>query len=217
MAAGARPRPSDAGRSRAAQGDRAGPGRRGAPALCASSRRRRLKASRSRATRSTRPGPPYTFETLEWLRSQRPDDELVFIAGADQAASLPRGGSRSGCCELPSSPWPSARAPSRDEVLGAIGSIPGGGERVSVLRDAADRSVVDRHSRAGRRGAAVPAAGPGARSPTGSKRRGSTGRPSRERPMSKRQRASRRRTPRAARNSWRGGSPSSRRTSLRAT
>ena len=34
--------------------------------------------------------PAYTFETLEWLRAEQPDDELVFIAGADQAASLPQ-------------------------------------------------------------------------------------------------------------------------------
>jgi nicotinate-nucleotide adenylyltransferase len=36
-----------------------------------------------------RPGPTYTVDTLRQLRSERADDEIVWILGADQAASLP--------------------------------------------------------------------------------------------------------------------------------
>lgn len=36
-----------------------------------------------------RGGPSYTVDTLRALRSERPDDELIFIVGADTALSLP--------------------------------------------------------------------------------------------------------------------------------
>ena len=36
-----------------------------------------------------RPGPSYTADTLEALRSDRPDDELFLIAGEDALADLP--------------------------------------------------------------------------------------------------------------------------------
>jgi nicotinate-nucleotide adenylyltransferase len=36
-----------------------------------------------------RPGPTYTVDTLRQLQSERPDDEIVWIMGADQAISLP--------------------------------------------------------------------------------------------------------------------------------
>lgn len=35
-----------------------------------------------------RDGPSYSFRTLELLRDQRPDDELIFLLGADVAAGL---------------------------------------------------------------------------------------------------------------------------------
>jgi nicotinate-nucleotide adenylyltransferase len=35
-----------------------------------------------------REGPSYSFRTLELLRDQRPDDELIFLMGADVAAGL---------------------------------------------------------------------------------------------------------------------------------
>lgn len=38
----------------------------------------------------TRDGPSYTFETLELLHEQRPEDELWFLMGADVAAGLER-------------------------------------------------------------------------------------------------------------------------------
>jgi len=37
---------------------------------------------------TARAGPSYTFETLELLAAERPDDELWFLMGADVAASL---------------------------------------------------------------------------------------------------------------------------------
>ena len=37
----------------------------------------------------SRPGPHYTFETLEALRAERPDDELFFLIGADSLQDLP--------------------------------------------------------------------------------------------------------------------------------
>lgn len=36
-----------------------------------------------------RPGPTYTVDTLHQLRELRPDDETVWIVGADQAMTLP--------------------------------------------------------------------------------------------------------------------------------
>jgi nicotinate-nucleotide adenylyltransferase len=36
-----------------------------------------------------RPGPTYTVDTLRQLEAERPDDEIVWIMGADQAVSLP--------------------------------------------------------------------------------------------------------------------------------
>ncbi len=36
-----------------------------------------------------RPGETYTVDTLEDLRAQRPDDEFVFVLGADQAQRMP--------------------------------------------------------------------------------------------------------------------------------
>jgi nicotinate-nucleotide adenylyltransferase len=36
-----------------------------------------------------RPGPSYTVDTLRQLQRERPDDEMVWLLGADQAASLP--------------------------------------------------------------------------------------------------------------------------------
>jgi nicotinate-nucleotide adenylyltransferase len=36
-----------------------------------------------------RPGPTYTVDTLRQLGAERPDDEIVWILGADQAVSLP--------------------------------------------------------------------------------------------------------------------------------
>jgi nicotinate-nucleotide adenylyltransferase len=45
----------------------------------------RLEAS---AIEVEREAPSYTFEKLEQLQSEQPDDELVFVLGADQAAGL---------------------------------------------------------------------------------------------------------------------------------
>jgi nicotinate-nucleotide adenylyltransferase len=77
--------------------------------------------------------PAFTFETLEWLRSEQPDDELVFIAGADQAAGLLQwrepervlGAARLAVAERPGT--------NPEDVLRAIGSIAGGGPRVSFF------------------------------------------------------------------------------------
>jgi nicotinate-nucleotide adenylyltransferase len=78
-------------------------------------------------------GPAFTFETLEWLRSETPDDEVVFIAGADQAAGLPQWrepervlrAARLAVAERPGT--------EHEDVLRAVGSISGGGPRVSFF------------------------------------------------------------------------------------
>ena len=78
-------------------------------------------------------GPAFTFETLEWLRSEAPDDEFVFIAGADQAAGLPHWrepervlrAARLAVAERPGT--------EPEDVLRAVGSIAGGGPRVSFF------------------------------------------------------------------------------------
>src|SRR5947209_3356163 len=36
-----------------------------------------------------RPGPHYSFQTLEEIHRERPDDELFFLIGADSLADLP--------------------------------------------------------------------------------------------------------------------------------
>lgn len=46
----------------------------------------RFEVSRAEIDRS---GPSYTVDTLREMREQSPDDELVLILGADQAAALP--------------------------------------------------------------------------------------------------------------------------------
>ena len=38
---------------------------------------------------ATRPGPHYSVETLESVRSERPNDELFFLIGADSLSDLP--------------------------------------------------------------------------------------------------------------------------------
>lgn len=56
-------------------------------AALAAAGQERLEAS---AIEVEREGPSYTHETLEQLHDERPDDELFFVMGADQAASLER-------------------------------------------------------------------------------------------------------------------------------
>ena len=45
---------------------------------------------------TSREGPSFTFRTLELLSDARPGDELVFLMGADVAAGLEAGATRSG-------------------------------------------------------------------------------------------------------------------------
>lgn len=50
----------------------------------------------------SRPGPHYSFETLEQLTAQRPDDELFFLIGADSLADLSGWRRPERICELAS-------------------------------------------------------------------------------------------------------------------
>jgi nicotinate-nucleotide adenylyltransferase len=63
------------------------PGREARLELCeaAASGDGRMEVSRLEVERE---GPSYTVDTLEALRSERPDDELFWILGGDQAANL---------------------------------------------------------------------------------------------------------------------------------
>jgi nicotinate-nucleotide adenylyltransferase len=47
-----------------------------------------------------RPGPPYSVETLEGVRAERPDDELFFLIGADSLLDLPSWREPAGIAQL---------------------------------------------------------------------------------------------------------------------
>jgi len=80
-----------------------------------------------------KPGPAYTFETLAALREGHPDDELVFIAGSDQAARLPLWREPERVLELARFAVAERPGTGRAEVLSAVASVAGGADRVSFF------------------------------------------------------------------------------------
>ena len=71
-----------------------------------------------------RPGPHYSFETLEAIRSERPDDELFFLIGADSLVDLPHWREPSRICAMATlvvANRPGVPLPDRDALTAALG------------------------------------------------------------------------------------------------
>jgi nicotinate-nucleotide adenylyltransferase len=79
-----------------------------------------------------RPGPTYTVETLRTLKAERPDDELVWIMGADQAISLPAWREPEEVLRLASVAVARRAGAGEDELQAALSGLDGG-ERVSLF------------------------------------------------------------------------------------
>lgn len=81
----------------------------------------------------SRAGPSYTFETLELLAAERPDDELWFLMGADVAASLESWREPGRVGELARLGIAARPGTALDEVGTALGSL-GADDRAVVIR-----------------------------------------------------------------------------------
>jgi nicotinate-nucleotide adenylyltransferase len=77
-----------------------------------------------------RGGRSYTVDTLRALHDDRPEDELIFIAGADQAAGLPGWREPAAVLELAELAVAEREAIHRDDVLDELYGLPGVPERV---------------------------------------------------------------------------------------
>ena len=81
----------------------------------------------------SRAGPSYTFETLELLAAERPDDELWFLMGADVAASLESWREPGRVAELARLGIAARSGTVLDEVETALESL-GAADRAEVIR-----------------------------------------------------------------------------------
>ena len=77
-----------------------------------------------------RGGRSYTVDTLRALHDARPEDELIFIPGADQAAGLPGWREPAAVLELAELAVAEREAIHRDDVLDELYGLPGVPERV---------------------------------------------------------------------------------------
>ena len=77
-----------------------------------------------------RGGRSYTVDTLRALHDARPEDELIFIAGADQAAGLPGWREPAAVLELADLAVAEREAWRREDVREALAGFPGAAERV---------------------------------------------------------------------------------------
>jgi nicotinate-nucleotide adenylyltransferase len=93
-------------------------------ALCrlAADEDERLSAS---AFEIERGGPSYTVDTLAALRADRPDDEFVFVAGGDMAMSLPDWREPARVLELATFAVAEREAIRREQIVAALGPLPG--------------------------------------------------------------------------------------------
>jgi len=80
-----------------------------------------------------RGGPSFTFRTLELLRERRPDDELVFLMGADAAAALSNWRSPERVVELARLAVAARPGVALEEAEAALDRV-GAGERVEWIR-----------------------------------------------------------------------------------
>ena len=79
-----------------------------------------------------RPGPTYTVDTLEALRAEGPDDEHVFLLGADQALKLPEWRAPERVLELARVAVAERDGVTRERVSAALAGV-GGEERVAFF------------------------------------------------------------------------------------
>jgi nicotinate-nucleotide adenylyltransferase len=77
-----------------------------------------------------RGGRSYTVDTLKALHDARPEDDLTFIAGADQAAGLPGWREPATVLELAELAVAERESTRRDDVLDELYGLPGVPERV---------------------------------------------------------------------------------------
>jgi nicotinate-nucleotide adenylyltransferase len=80
-----------------------------------------------------RGGRSYTADTLRALHDARPEDDLTFIAGADQAAGLPGWRDPAAVLELAALAVAERESTSSDDVLDELYGLPGVPERVSFF------------------------------------------------------------------------------------
>jgi nicotinate-nucleotide adenylyltransferase len=73
-----------------------------------------------------REGPSYTVDTLEWLRSQAPENDLFLILGGDIAAGLPTWHRVERVLELATPAIAKRRGTTMTEVHEALQRLPGG-------------------------------------------------------------------------------------------
>ena len=100
-----------------------------------------------------RGGRSYTVDTLRALHDARPEDDLTFIAGADQAAGLPGWREPAAVLELAELAVAEREATRRDDVLDELYGLPGVPERVrffSMPRIDISSSLVRRRVAQGR-------------------------------------------------------------------
>ena len=100
-----------------------------------------------------REGRSYTVDTLRALHDARPEDDLTFIAGADQAAGLPGWREPAAVLELAELAVAEREATRRDDVLDELYGLPGVPERVrffSMPRIDVSSSLIRRRVAAGR-------------------------------------------------------------------
>jgi nicotinate-nucleotide adenylyltransferase len=75
---------------------------------------------------TVRPGPSYTVDTLQELRSRAPDSELFLIVGGDIAAGLPQWHQAERALSLATLAVAERRGTARSEVEGALHALRGG-------------------------------------------------------------------------------------------
>ena len=100
-----------------------------------------------------RPGRSYTVDTLRALHDARPEDDLTFIAGADQACGLPGWHEPAAVLELAELGVAEREATRRDDVREALYGLPGAEQRVrffSMPRIDVSSSLIRRRVAEGR-------------------------------------------------------------------
>jgi nicotinate-nucleotide adenylyltransferase len=100
-----------------------------------------------------RAGRSYTVDTLRALHDARPEDDLTFIAGADQASGLPGWREPAAVLELAGLAVAEREAVRRDDVLDELYGLPGVPERVrffSMPRIDVSSSLIRRRVAEGR-------------------------------------------------------------------
>jgi nicotinate-nucleotide adenylyltransferase len=100
-----------------------------------------------------RPGRSYTVDTLRALHDARPEDDLTFIAGADQACGLPGWREPAAVLDLAELAVAERVATRRDDVLEALRGLAGAQQRVrffSMPRVDVSSSLIRRRVAEGR-------------------------------------------------------------------